>query len=471
MTQFTRTQNQKPKTTNALKTGVLSGSLFANSVKNHLKRELASFHTPGHKNNSEIALPLSLSLDLTELPGLDELARPTGVLQDLEKRISEFYSCAQSIVSVNGASAGLIAALMAAKQRKGLGNHKVILPLNCHRAAIHALTLSGLTPVFYKPNWNEEWGIFTHVPLENLESVLNSEDKSELAAVLIVSPSYSGDVSDIRAIARICHDKEIPLIVDEAHGAHLFKTSATLSGADITVQSWHKTLAALTQTGVVHVSSTSLIDADDVRTHMRLISTSSPSYLFLTSIDHTISQLETAGASLVERVSNLTQIVRHYFEKRDKEGFSVWRGSYRTDPWHMLVRPAGLKNYLEAHGVYPETILGSGCLLMFGVGSTAEHVDTLLSTLETYKIKKDESSSVSMPAPTIQEQVLAPRDVLLMPLEVVPTKFAAGRIAAECIAPCPPGFPLCIPGARIDESFISNLEKHTASGVKVVVEK
>lgn len=470
MTQFTRTQNQKPKTSNALKTGVLSGSLFANSVKDHLKREVASFHTPGHKNNSEIALPPALNLDLTELPGLDELARPASVLQDLEKRICDFYSSAQSIISVNGASAGLIAAIMAAKQRKGLGNHKIILPLNCHRAAIHALILGGLTPVFYKPNWNEEWGIFTHVPVENLESVLDKEDANDIAAVMIVSPSYSGDVSDIRSIARLCHDKKIPLIADEAHGAHLFKTSSTLSGADITVQSWHKTLAALTQTGMVHVSSTSLIDAEDVRLHMRLISTSSPSYLFLTSIDHTVSQLETAGASLVERVSNLTQIVRHYFEKREREGLSVWRGSYRTDPWHMLVRPARLKNYLEAHGVFPETHLGTGCLLMFGVGSIADHVDSLLAALETFKIKNEDVPPASIKAPVIPEQVFSPRDALFMPLEMVPASQSVGRIAAECIAPCPPGFPLCVPGARIDSSFVSDLEKHTTSGVKVVVE-
>lgn len=470
MTQFTRTQNKKPKTTNALKTGVLPGSLFANSVKEHLKREIASFHTPGHKNNAEISLPPSLNLDLTELPGLDELARPSGVLQDLEKRISEFFSSSQSIVSVNGASAGLIAAIMAAKQRKGLGNHKIILPLNCHRAAIHALSLSGLTPIFYKPNWNEEWGIFTHVPLENLEAVLSSENENDIAAVMIVSPSYSGDVSDIRSIARLCHDKKIPLIADEAHGAHLFKTSSTLSGADITIQSWHKTLAALTQTGVLHVSSTSLIEAEDVRSFMRLISTSSPSYLFLTSIDHTISQLDTAGSSLVERVSNLTQIVRHYFEKREREGFSVWRGSYRTDPWHMLVRPLRLKNFLEAHGVFPETTLGTGCLLMFGIGSNADHVDSLLSALDTFKILQEEPSPAPTQSPTIPQQVLSPRDVLLMPLEVIPVAASEGRIAAECIAPCPPGFPLCVPGARIDSSFISSLEKHTTSGVKVVVE-
>jgi len=471
LTQFTRTQNQKPKTTNALKTGVLSGSLFANSVKDQLKREVASFHTPGHKNNPEITLPPALNLDLTELPGLDELARPASGLLDLEKRICEFYSSAQSIISVNGASAGLIAAILACKQRKGLGNHKILLPLNCHRAAIHALTLSGLTPIFYKPNWNDEWGIFTHVPLENLESVLNGEDQNDVAAVLIVSPSYSGDVSDVRSIARLCHDKKIPLIADEAHGAHLFKTSATLQGADITVQSWHKTLAALTQSGVVHISSTSLIDPEDVRMHMRLISTSSPSYLFLTSIDYAISQLETAGASLIERVSNLTQIVRHYFEKREGDGLKVWRGSYRTDPWHMLVRPTGLKNYLEAHGVFPEGHLGTGCLLMFGVGSTADHVDSLLLALETFKVKKDDPKSESMPMPLIPEQVFSPRDVLYMPLEVVSASASAGRVAAECIAPCPPGFPLCVPGARIDSSFISNLEKHTTNGVKVVVEK
>ncbi|QQR55920.1 MAG: aminotransferase class I/II-fold pyridoxal phosphate-dependent enzyme [Candidatus Melainabacteria bacterium] len=471
MTQFTRTQNKKPNSTNAIKTGVLAGSLFAKSVKDHLKREVASFHTPGHKNNPEITLPPALNLDLTELPGLDELSRPAGTLLDLEKRISEFYSCAQSIVSVNGASAGLIAAILAAKQRKGLGNHKIVLPLNCHRAAIHALTLCGLTPVFYKPNWNEEWGIFTHVPPENLDSVLKNEDPEDIACVLIVSPSYSGDVSDVRSIARFCHDKNIPLIADEAHGAHLFKTSALLSGADISVQSWHKTLSALTQTGVVHVSSTSLIDADDVRLQMRLISTSSPSYLFLTSIDHATTQLEAAGASLVERVSNLTQIVRHFFEKRERDGFAVWRGSYRTDPWHMLVRPAGLKNFLEAHGVFPESNLGTGCLLMFGIGSTAEHVDTLLSALELFKIEKEDLEPIKLACPQIPEQVFSPRDVLYMPLETVPAHESAGRVAAECIAPCPPGFPLCVPGARIDSSFVTTLEKHTTSGVKVVVEK
>jgi lysine decarboxylase len=214
-----------------------------------------------------------------------------------------------------------------------------------------------------------------------------------------------------------------------------------------------------------------LIDAEDVRLQMRLISTSSPSYLFLTSLDHTTTQLEAAGASLVERVSNLTQIVRHFFEKRERDGFAVWRGSYRTDPWHMLVRPAGLKNFLEAHGVFPESNLGTGCLLMFGIGSTAEHVDSLLSALELFKVKKEHLEPISVACPQIPEQVFSPRDVLYMPLEVVPANASADRVAAECIAPCPPGFPLCVPGARIDSSFVTNLEKHTTSGVKVVVEK
>lgn len=472
LTQFTRTQNKKPTSTNAHKIGVLSGSLFAKSVKDHLKREVASFHTPGHKNNAEIALGPALNLDLTELPGLDDLSYPVGVLKNLESRISDFFSSGDSIISTGGASAGIVAAILAAKQRKGKGKHKILLPTNCHRSAVHALMLTNLTPVWYQPHWNEEWGIYTHVPADSIEKTLaeNDHDIEKFAAVLLVSPSYSGDISDVRSIARICRQKNIPLIVDEAHGAHLLKTSACHSGADIVVQSWHKTLTALTQSGTVHISRGSLIDAQSVRTQMRFISTSSPSYLLLTSIDHAATQLETAGSSLVERVSNLTQIVRHYFEKREKNGFAVWRGSYRTDPWHMLVKPCKLKSYLEGNGVFPESQLGQGCLLLFGMGSTAEHVDFLLSALDSYKIDRSLTESAPVHNPENIEQIINPAETLELPSELIPVAVSAGRIAAECIAPCPPGFPLCIPGARIKESFLTDLEKHATDGVKVVVE-
>lgn len=441
------------------------------AVSDHLAREVASFHMPGHKGRTTEPPFLSLPNDVTELPGLDDLTYPAGILANLEGRAAAIWQAGQSIISINGASAGMLASLLACARR---GKPKLLLPRNAHRSAVHALVLSGLEPVWYEPAWDETWRLWSGVNSQSFAQTLAGY-RNQLAGALVISPTYAGALSDIAELSALACDAGIPLVVDQAQGAHL-PLHAVACGADVTVHSLHKTLGGLTQTALIHVAADSLIDAQSVRDMLRLVQTSSPSYLLLCSIDAAISHVE---------VSSLQNINRAFAALKQQlvDGLSgqtqlqVQPAQTNVDAAHIMVSHQDmsaeeLHTALLDAGINAEAVLGLGVLLLLGTGSTTNDITALIDVLKKLPAAKQPVKGTAPSSrPYLAEQAMNPRAAYLSPVELVEIGCADGRIAAECLAPCPPGTPIVVPGQRIClKEILSKFSVSDKTLIRVVVE-
>lgn len=246
---------------------------------------------PGHKRQSCGNLPPALyGSDITEIDGFDNLHHPEGILRDLQRHAAELCGAEESFYLINGSTGGILSAVSAALPE---GGH-ILMARNCHKSAYHAAYLRKLQITYLLPEVMQGYDISDAITAEQVRAALEREPG--IQAVLIVSPTYEGRISEIRRIAETVHAKGIPLIVDEAHGAHLGWSSAVAEnscrqGADIVIQSVHKTLPALTQTALLHVNG-SLIDRDRLRRFLRIYQSSSPSYLLMASIDNALQYME-----------------------------------------------------------------------------------------------------------------------------------------------------------------------------------
>jgi arginine decarboxylase len=444
------------------------GTLLSALVR-HRQIERASFHTPGHKNRKHFD---AFEFDLTELPGLDQLSHPEGILKSLESRAAHLWSSQESIISVNGASAGLTAALLSLASF----GQTVLVPRNAHRSVIQGLVLSGLKPYWYEPDWHEDWQLFGQVTPETLSTAL-AKNPVGLAGVVVVSPTYAGSISDIRSLSKLCREREIPLIIDEAHGAHLVESSALTCGADIVVHSLHKTLSALTQTGVIHVARNSMIDASLVRANLRLLQSTSPSYSLMLSIEQAISEIEgDEGQAKLAQALDLSKKCRAEIESLNEFTIFSKNTNSNCDSLHILLKHQSenidtLNTFLIEKGIYAETILGYGLLLLLGMGSIAQDIETLIEALGKFKstaknLSTKSRTDVVTTTQTVSqftiETVLPPREASILPSHLIPLSEADGAIAAECIAPCPPGIALCVPGQKITQTVFQLLSEHSS---------
>jgi arginine decarboxylase len=448
------------------------GSLTAQMFE-HLAKERVSFHTPGHKGRSQSSVNgggewQSTRLDLTELPGLDDLSHPTGPLLELENRIARVFGAESSLISCNGASAGIVAATLLVAQR----GSAVLVPRNCHRAIVNGLVLSGLNPVWYEPFWDCQWGLWGAVELASLEAAIERELAHQLTAVWVVSPTYGGTISPIGSIANLCHKHNLPLIVDEAHGAQLLTEetvvqSALANGADIVVHSFHKHLGALTQTGAVHLGLNGVqqfgFEKEELRSHLNLVQSTSPSYLLLRSIDAMVTSLENGDAqTAIEKVTALSLKLRQTL--LSQPGVLLYEPQSNLSPFHILFRLCGrpiddVQKSLSDAGIFAETTLGEGILLMLGIGSTDSDLQALEEVLAASidPAAPPVQSSLSLQKPEPITQVLGPREASLAPCTRISKFRTIGLVAAECVAPCPPGWPLLVPGQMIGEQDVKNL--------------
>lgn len=440
--------------------------------------ERASFHTPGHKGRPQAFgksenFRFDIAYDVTELPGLDDLSQPDGVLRALENRLASLFRARRSFISVNGASACLIAALMAAAS---LGR-RVLVPVNLHRSAVSGLALSGLEPVWFSPDWNANYGFYEQVSVATIEDALN---QNEVGAVLIVSPTYQGAVSDIGAIASLCKKKGVLLIVDEAHGAHLLSSdlmpvSALQLGADIVVHSLHKTLPGLTQTGALHIAHDSQFSLDHIRSLLTVVQSSSPSYPLMCSIEHLVDFMSCdKGRARLQMVAELSVKLRCAVEKLGS--FDVFAQAAIQEPLHVLIRPrfnCELPLELQKLGIGCEAVFNQAVLFLLGLGSEARDVEILIDALRDMASNADDSmlSVRKFEAPPLFKQQMSPAESLRMPSLVVPIEDAVDRICVECVAPCPPGTPVVVPGQLIEKQNLAYMLEFTGIRSLLVAQK
>lgn len=296
--------------------------LLINRLAAYAGSDMYPFHMPGHKrgmgpgdsftNHGMDSFANPFAVDITEIDGFDNLHHPEGILRDSMKWAADVYGADQTYYLVNGSTSGILAAVCGAVPRGG----RILVSRNCHKSVYNGICLNQLNASYVYPQEIEGLGIQGGITAEDVDRMLKRYMDTQ--AVLIVCPTYDGIVSDIESIARIVHRAGLPLIVDEAHGAHfrydpMFPASALDLGADVVIQSVHKTLPSLTQTALLHIKCNRpdggcYADRDRIDRYIHMVQSSSPSYVFMASIENSIYQMERMDMTLYgKRLHKLRQ--------------------------------------------------------------------------------------------------------------------------------------------------------------------
>ena len=454
------------------------------------------FYAPGHKGGQGISAPLVELLgakvfrsDLPELPELDNLFNPESVIAEAQNLAAEAFGAEHSRFLANGSTCGIIAAIVATC---GPGD-KIILPRNIHCSAISGLILSGAIPIFVNPEYNSDWDIANCITPESAAAALKQHPDAK--AVMVVYPTYHGVCGDLRAIAKITHQYNIPLLVDEAHGAHFnfhpkLPESALSAGADLTVQSIHKTLGAMTQASMLHVKG-SRVDIQKINQALQLVQSTSPSYILLASLDAARQQIALHGEQLMTETLLLAEKARSQLSQIP--GLSVLEplntpGFADLDQTRLTVKVSDLgitgfaaDEILHSQlGVTAELPMPQHLTFMIGLGNTETDIDNLVKGFailegrkkEEGRRKKEDFShplphSPTPPLSSSPRSPLSPREAFFSPTEIVAADKAVDRLSGELICPYPPGIPVLMPGEIITSTALEYLQQILADGGKI----
>lgn len=426
-------------------------------------------HMPGHKRNPSFAhlAPLGGTLDITEIEDFDDLNSPDGIFLESERLAASLWGSRECLYSVNGSSGAILAAIRAVVGSCG----KVLMSRGCHKAVYHALELT-CSDAVYLDTGMTSYGFLSAVTPEEVERKLSENSDAKL--VIITSPTYEGVISDVKSISRICHIRGIPLMVDEAHGSHLglygiFPDGAVKCGADIVVQSIHKTLPSLTQTALLHVNG-NLVDYHEIKRQMALFQTSSPSYILSASIDGAVRHLASADGErcLKEWHSSVTSVHKSL---KNLIGAKVFRGDCGKlilDPSKFVIRGGTeLAKLLRKHNVEPEMVSKYYTVAMTGAGDTAESLDAFAKAVEAADAELSLCDDIPARAFTLPEVKLKISDAVFLPCEYCEGYSAVGKVSTGYVYAYPPGIPLCVPGEVIDKYVVEEVIHLKDAGLDV----
>lgn len=451
----------------------------------------APFYAPGHKRGKGTPIPLLELLgasvfgaDLPELPDLDNLFAPQGVIQEAQELAAAAFGAEQTWFLVNGSTAGVMAAILATC---GAGE-KIILPRNIHQSAIAGLILSGAIPIFINPEYDLANNLAHSITATAIAKALHQHPDAK--AVMIVYPTYHGVCGDLKAIAQIVHQYNIPLLVDEAHGPHFafhpdLPASALSVGADLTVQSTHKVLGAMTQASMLHIQG-KRVNYQKISKALQLLQSTSPSYLLLASLDAARQQMALHGQQLMTHTLKLAD------QARDKisqiPGLSVLEsiktpGFFALDQTRLTVRVAelGLSGFevdeiFDQHlGITAELPTLQHLTFIISLGNTEADIQQLIQAFTRISADTYRSKSLSSLQDLFQQwkadllfihpssftilPALSPREAFFASTETVPIDQVLDRICAELVCPYPPGIPTLMPGEMINPAAIEYLQQ------------
>lgn len=465
------------------------------------------FHMPGHKRQVE-NFGDPFAIDITEIDGFDNLHHAEGILKEAEERASAVYKAEETHFLVNGSTAGILSAISALVRPGG----EILMARNCHKAAYHACYLGGVIIHYLYPQWEPECGINGGILPKDVDNFLEKNPK--IQAVMITSPTYDGAVSDVEAIAEAAHAHGIPLIVDEAHGAHFgfhpyFPESALKKGADVVIHSLHKTLPSLTQTALIHVNGI-LADRDRLRRYLGIYQSSSPSYVFMASMDRCVDFLRKDGKKSFDEFSERLQDFYEFagdLRTIRIPGYEI-RGKYGIfdfDRSKILLCPTDghggewiYQKLRREYGLQLEMAAGGYALALTSVMDTEEGFDRLKKALaeidekclaeeirqnrkceeaagqsrdfraEKRDVSRDSKDAAAQyDAVTRNEVVLSVRDAFDGEKETIPLSESEGRVAGEFLYLYPPGIPILVPGERISEEVLNRVAYYKKEGLSL----
>ena len=440
------------------------------ALQEYAGRDFISFHMPGHKQNALFANELPWQMDITEIPGFDSLHHASGIIKSAENRAASLWDSRESFFLVNGATAGILAGIYAATN----AGEKILLARNCHKSVYHAVELLNLQPIFLDPPQVKGTGVLGSISPNQVAHALSIHE--DIALCVLVSPTYEGIISDIAAISALLSAKNIPLFVDEAHGAHFglskyFPESAITQGADLVVQSLHKTLPSLTQTAVLHTNSPRISD-DKLRHALGIFQTSSPSYPLMASMDSCIQFLAGESDSYFERFYNHLQdfyakseTLKHlHLLSKSQDPVHI----FAEDPSKLTILCQGASidghNLAETlrtqYGIQLEMALSTHALAMSSIANTKEQFDKLFCALKQIDTKLSSVQGLTFsPLPPLGAQKMSIAIAQRAKYCLIPLSESIGKVSASYVWAMPPCVPILIPGTEITEEIIAYLRQ------------
>lgn len=451
------------------------------------EKNLLPLHMPGHQRKAEMGTALPYAYDYTEVEELDNLHTPEGILQEAMNRTAAYYGCSDCFYLVNGSSSGLQAGIFTLLEE----GDEVVVARNCHRSVFYALSLRKAKIHFLLPEFWEDFSCFGSVSLKEVERLIKEFPKSK--ALIFTSPSYEGVVSDVEGIARLCHENGLSLLVDEAHGAHFspkrgtsFPGSAISLGADLVVQSPHKTLCSLTQSAWI-LGNGQGYSREKLFFYLSVFQTTSPSYPLMLSLEKATTLLETEGEALF---SHWKEVMESFREKaRTLSHFSfLWEkeeACFAMDFTKIFLRVQGIpklrlgkdlaKLLREDYGIESEMHSGENLLLMTGPFISEEDMDRLFIALKDIERRFGEEKGKPLRSKLLSSalyQISIADNTLqisegLKEGEELNLRDGEGRICLEYLSLYPPGIPLLFPGEKLTAEKIQGIEALEKEGIEL----
>lgn len=454
----------------------------------HAKRDVISFHCPGHKNGRSIDNKLKdyvgeevFKFDVTVFDEVDSLHDPVGPIKKAQELMAEAYGVKHSSFLVNGTSVGNMAMFLAACDP----GDSIIVSRSSHKSIMAGIVMAGLWPIWIQPQIDQNLDLIFNSTYEQIRDALDKYPEAK--AVFVTSPTYNGIVTELDKIVDLCHRRGKIVLVDEAHGPHLIfnknlPRSAVEAGADLCVQSTHKILSAMSQGSVLHYNS-KLIDLNRVKKVVSMLQTTSPNYLTLATIDLARRQAFLNGSKTFDKVIEAAEWGRTYINENIPSMKCLTRKEIKQLGFDLdvtkltvNVTKTGLSGYeiesilAKKYNIQLDYADIFNLVAIMGEGSVLSDVEAFVSALKEISLKypgKQKNWILQIPS-LATEMVLRPREVFLSNKTTkVPLKKAVGHVAAQTLTPYPPGIPVVIPGERITQEIVDYLVDMSSKDIRI----
>ncbi|PGT90981.1 hypothetical protein COD11_02195 [Bacillus sp. AFS040349] len=454
------------------------------ALQKHAERNSVSLHVPGHKNGTVMLKQMEhvykdiLRYDVTELTGLDDLHDAKGVIAEAQQLTAELYGVERSYFLVNGSTVGNLAMIMGSC----LEGEEVLVQRNSHKSIIHGIQLAGATPIFLSPKVDEDYQVPSYVECDRVKKAISLYPNAK--ALIITNPNYYGLTVHLKEVIEFAHKHHIPVLVDEAHGAHFiagngFPASAIEAGADVVIHSAHKTLPAMTMGSYLHFNS-KLIDREKVEFYLSVLQSSSPSYPIMASLDMARAYLESiikaeTQADIIKSTEVIKQQIKalNYLDVIETNDKLI-----HSDPLKVTIRSTNglsgyeLQDFLELHGLYAELANPNHVLFILPFASECSLGEKLGSIKpppnpNTSKSNMNEKTWRELDEIGIHRLERSYSYFKKCEKQTVSLEEAVGHFSAESIIPYPPGIPFIMIGQTITADLVDRLKELLQSGVNI----
>lgn len=424
-----------------------------------------AFGMPAHKGKKYF--DLDIKRDLTEFLDTDNLLNPQGAIKKSQEEVSEIFSSKYSFYIPNGSSGAINIAISTLAKRKD----NILVQRNTHKSVMNSIIINDLNPIYINTKYDEENALFLGIELENLKNIL---EENSIQLAIFVSPNYYGGILKLKEIVRLCHSHNVYVIIDEAHGSHLYfshmkEFCANFSGADIVINSTHKTIPSLTQTALLHVNN-DRVDVDKLKKVINIYTTTSPSYLFLISQEEGIDYMVKEGYKKLEilrkeldKISKDTGIMSYNINDSTIASYDTMKFLFR------LPILSGIEIVKKFHLEYNIRLEMGDLYYALAIFSPLTEICELRKFIDVIlSLRNGEYKKIAKLKFPTSKRIISPRKAFDSPSIYKDLKDSCGMISANNVAFYPPGIPIISYGERITKEIIDIILNNLDEGIEVV---